>query len=116
MGKSILIIGEDPSQIDFEAPDAPKGMSASKVMDGLNGSLRRLEAAGHSATLLLTKDAETVGRQVTEALTATRYDVIVIGAGLRVLPPMDLPRFNGERLTHFPGRHFELGGALVAER
>ncbi|UAK24748.1 hypothetical protein [Sphingomonas nostoxanthinifaciens] len=88
MAKSILIIGEDPDQIDFDAPGAPPGMSAEKVMDGLNGSVARLEAAGHRATLLLTKDAATVGEQVHAALAGETYDVIVVGAGLRTLPPM----------------------------
>jgi hypothetical protein len=84
---SVLIIGEDPSQIDFDAPDAPKGMSAEKVMDGLNGSLDRLRAAGHDAELLLTRDAASVEAQTREALKGG-YDVIVIGAGLRTLPAM----------------------------
>ncbi len=88
MAKSVLIIGEDPALIDFDAPDAPEGMTAEKVMDGLNGSVARLEAAGHSATLLLTRDAQTVARQVGEALAAEPFDVIVVGAGLRTLPPM----------------------------
>ncbi|TPL46553.1 hypothetical protein [Mesorhizobium sp. B2-4-6] len=88
MPKSILIIGEDPAQIDFDAPDAPKDMTARKVMDGLNGSVARLQEAGHRATLLLTKDAATVERQTIEALSGTTYDVIVIGAGLRTLPRM----------------------------
>lgn len=90
MGRSILIIGEDPAQIDFDAPDAPKDMSAAKIMDGLTGSLARLETTGHAATLVLTKDAETVERQMTEALARANYDVIVIGAGLRTLPLMAL--------------------------
>ena len=33
-------------------------------------------------------DAATVDAQVSEALRKSRYDVIVIGAGLRTLPPM----------------------------
>ena len=90
MGKSVLIIGEDPSEIDFNAPDAPKNMSVAKIMEGLNGSVARLEGSGHSAALLLTKDAETVERQVREALAGKHYDVIVIGAGLRILPPLAL--------------------------
>jgi hypothetical protein len=90
MGKSILIIGEDPAEIDFDAPDAPKGMSAGKIMDGLEGSVARLKAAGHAVALLLTKDAETVERQATEALAKVPYDVIVVGAGLRTLPPLML--------------------------
>ena len=88
MAGSVLIIGEDPEQIDFDAPDAPAGMSVEKVMDGLNGSAERLHAAGHEATLLLTKNADTVEAQVIEALAKANYDVIVIGAGLRTLPPM----------------------------
>jgi hypothetical protein len=86
--KSVLIIGEDPSLIDFDAPSAPKGMSAEKVMAGLNGSVHRLKAAGHGAELLLTTDDGPVDDQVAWALARTSYDVIVVGAGLRTLPPM----------------------------
>lgn len=88
MAKSVLIIGEDPSLINFSSPDAPKGMSAEKIMDGLNGSKARLIAAGHSTAILLTRDADTVEAQVSGALRDTAYDVIVVGAGLRLLPPM----------------------------
>jgi hypothetical protein len=96
VGKSILIIGEDPAQIDFG------------VMAGLNGSVRRLEAAGHSASLLLTKDAETVERQATEALAERSYDVIVIGAGLRTLPPMALQFERLMNVLHEEAPHAKL--------
>lgn len=86
--QSVLIIGEDPNLIDFSAPGAPPDMDAKKVMDGLNGSRDRLQAMGHDAHILLTKDAATVEAQVLEALRDKNYDVIVIGAGLRTLPPM----------------------------
>jgi hypothetical protein len=88
MPQSVLIIGEDPGLIDFSAPGAPPGMDADKVLRGLNGSRDRLEHAGHDARILLTKDAETVEAQVSEALRDHHYDVIVIGAGLRILAPM----------------------------
>jgi hypothetical protein len=90
MARSILIIGEDPALIGFDAPDAPEGMSVDKIMDGLSGSIERLQADGHVVTLLLTKDVKTVEGQVSEALRDADYDVIVIGAGLRTLPPMAL--------------------------
>lgn len=86
--KSVLIIGQDPALIDFGAPDAPKNMSAEKVMAGLHDSLARLHAAGHDAEMLLTRDAASVEAQVSQALQGKNYDVIVIGAGLRTLPPM----------------------------
>jgi hypothetical protein len=86
--KRVLIIGEDPALIDFDAPDAPKDMSAAKVMDGLNGSVARLQAVGHEAELLLTRDAASVEAQVSRTVQGGSYDVIVIGAGLRTLPNM----------------------------
>ena len=87
-GQAVLIIGEDPSLIDFDAPGTPKDMSAEKVMIGLNGSVDRLKAAGYGAELLLTTDDGLVDDQVARALARTSYDVIVVGAGLRTLPPM----------------------------
>jgi len=88
MAKSVLIIGEDPSLIDFDVPDVPEGISAETVMAGLNDSADRLRARGCEARILLTKDEGTVEEQVVQALAQATYDVIVVGAGLRTLPPM----------------------------
>ncbi len=88
MPRCVLIIGEDPDLIDFSAPGVPPGMSAQKVTEGLSGSRERLKALGYEANILLTRDAATIDAQVSEALKERRYDVIVIGAGLRTLPPM----------------------------
>lgn len=86
MPSSILIIGEDPAGIDFSAPDAPPGMTAQKITDGLEGARDRLRAAGHRAEILWTGDA--IEQQSADALSKDRYDVIVVGAGLRTLPPL----------------------------
>jgi len=88
MPQSVLIIGEDPDRIDFSAPGVPPGISAQKVTEGLRGSRERLKGLGHEATILLTREAATIDALVSGALKETRYDVIVIGAGLRTLPPM----------------------------
>jgi hypothetical protein len=88
MTQSILIIGEDPALVDFSAPGVPPDMDAEKVMQGLNGSRDRLERSGHHVRILLTRDSKTVEAQVSAALREHSYDVIVIGAGLRTLPPM----------------------------
>lgn len=85
---SVLIIGEDPSLVDFDAPGAPPDMSAAKVMDGLNGSVERLRVLGVEAELLLTNESGPVEDQVLRSLSGRHFDVIVIGAGLRTLPPM----------------------------
>ena len=97
MPQAILIIGEDPELVDFSAPGVPPNMNARKVMEGLNGSRDRLKGLGYKARILLTRGAATVDAQVSEALRERRYDVIVIGAGLRTLPPM-IERF--ERLIN----------------
>lgn len=59
-------------------------------MAGLDGAIDRLEAAGYTADLLLTKDETTVETQTRKALAQRDYDVIVVGAGLRTLQPMAL--------------------------
>jgi len=70
MPQSVLIIGQDPTLIDFSAPGAPSDMDPDKVMRGLTGSRDRLKDAAHDARILLTKDVETVAAQVSEALPA----------------------------------------------
>jgi hypothetical protein len=88
MPQAVLIIGEDPELVDFSAPGVPPNMSAKTVMEGIGAAMDRLTGLGHEVGVLLTKDAETVDALVSEALKERPYDVIVIGAGLRTLPPM----------------------------
>jgi len=88
MPQAILIIGEDPELVDFSAPGVPPNMSVQTVMEGVGAATDRLKRLGHEVRVLLTKDAETVDALVSEALKERPYDVIVVGAGLRTLPPM----------------------------
>jgi hypothetical protein len=88
MPQAVLIIGEDPELVDFSAPGVPPNMSAKTVMEGVGAATDRLTGLGHEVGVLLTKDAETVDALVSDALKERPYDVIVIGAGLRTLPPM----------------------------
>jgi trans-aconitate methyltransferase len=88
MAKSVLIIGEDPQYLDFSAPYLPPGISAEKILAGLNGARDRLLNAGYEARIVLTKDEHTVEAQVSDALKDKSYDVIVVGAGIRLLPPL----------------------------
>jgi hypothetical protein len=88
MAKSVLIIGPDPQYIDFSAPNLPPGVSAEKIIAGVDGARDRLADAGYNVQILLTKNEETVEQQVPDALKDRSYDVIVVGVGLRVLPQM----------------------------
>jgi hypothetical protein len=88
MAKSVLIIGPDPRYIDFSAPYLPPGMSAEKIIAGVDGARDRLADAGYFVQILLTKNEETVEQQVSDALKDRSYEVVVVGVGLRTLPPM----------------------------
>ena len=85
---SILIIGADPTHMDFSAPGTPPGVNADFIRNGLNGSRDRLVAAGHAADILWTGDETTIAGEAEAAFAGRAYDIIVIGAGLRTLPPM----------------------------
>lgn len=93
MSQAVLIVGEDPSKIDFADPAIPPGMSADKVMAGLNASVEDLRASGIDAELCLVDLGETAEAVLTEHLGQRRYDCVVIGAGLRVVPK-HLPVFE----------------------
>lgn len=84
MSKAVLIIGEETRYVDFAA--AKPGTTPESIMSGLNASIAQLKAAGHRADLLLTDDGATAADVVTRHLRVNAFDVIVIGAGLRVLP------------------------------
>jgi len=86
--KSVLVIGLDPSLIDFSSPDyaAFPGMDAAKVMQGLKASEESLTRLGYDVQLCLTDFGETAEMMVRGQLEGKRYDCIVIGAGVRAVP------------------------------
>jgi hypothetical protein len=82
----ILIIGEDPDSID--PADHPPGVTADGIRAALDDARATLLSKGHAADILLTTSADRIAGELAEAVRGQRYDVLVIGAGLRVLPPM----------------------------
>lgn len=73
MDKAVLIIGAEPDYIDFDAPDAPKGVTAESIREGLEMSRDRLIAVGHGAHILWTTDSRSIEREAREALAERRY-------------------------------------------
>ena len=84
----VLVIGIEPSLIDFTAPDFANspGLNAEKVLAGLKKDEAALTQLGYDAQLCLTDLGETAAAVVESELQQRRYDCIVIGAGIRVLP------------------------------
>jgi len=84
--KSVLVIGLDPTLIDFSQPGYAPGMDATKVLTGLKASEDELTRLGYRVQLCLTDFGETAEAVVQSQLKQTRFDCILIGAGVRTNP------------------------------
>jgi hypothetical protein len=84
--KSVLIIGLDPTLIDFSKPGYAPGMDAAKVLAGLKLSEDELTGLGYSVHMCLTDFGETAGAVLQSKLKQKRFDCVLIGAGLRANP------------------------------
>ena len=87
-GKSVLIVGLDPTLIDFSDPAyaAFPGMNAARVMAGVTADQERLKAIGYDTRICLTDFGETAEAVVLAQLKQKQFDCIMIGAGVRVIP------------------------------
>ena len=84
--KSVLVIGLDPTLIDFSQPGYAPGMDATKVLAGLKSSEEELTGLGYSVEMCLTDFGETAETVVEERLEQRRFDCVLIGAGVRANP------------------------------
>src|SRR4030095_3691894 len=84
--KSVLVIGLDPTLIDFSQPGYAAGMDAAKVLAGLKSSEDELTRLGYRVEICLTDFGETAEAVVQSQLKQTRFDCILIGAGVRANP------------------------------
>jgi len=84
--KSVLIIGLDPTLIDFSRPGYPPGMTAAKVLAGLKSCEDELTGLGYSVQMCLTDFGETAEDAVRNRLEQEQFDCILIGAGVRTNP------------------------------
>ncbi len=84
--KSVLVIGLDPTLIDFSRPGYAPGMNTAKVLAGLKSSEDELTRLGYSVQMCLTDFGETAEVVVRSVLTQKRFDCILIGAGVRSNP------------------------------
>src|SRR6185503_91054 len=87
-GKSVLLVGLDPTLIDFADPAfaAFPGLNAAKVMAGVTADQERLKAIGYDAQMCLTDFGHTAEAVVLAKLKQKQFDCIMIGAGVRVIP------------------------------
>src|SRR5262245_9727294 len=84
--KSVLVIGLDPTLIDFSKPGYAPGMDATMVLAGLKASEDELARLGYGVQTCLTDFGETAEAVVQSQLKQKRFDCILIGAGVRANP------------------------------
>lgn len=84
--KRVLIIGLDPTLIDFSQPGYATGMDATKVLAGLKSSKDELIRLGYSVQMCLTDFGETAEAVVESVIKQKRFDCVLIGAGMRTNP------------------------------
>jgi hypothetical protein len=84
--KSVMVIGLEPTLIDFSGPDfADTGMDAEKVLAGLRSSEDELTRLGYSVQMCLTDFGETAEAVVQRQLNQKQFECILIGAGIRAI-------------------------------
>ncbi|HKA21062.1 MAG TPA: hypothetical protein VKN18_22465 [Blastocatellia bacterium] len=84
--KRVLVIGLDPTLIDFSQPGYAPGMDAMKVLAGLNSSADELTSSGYNVEMCLTDFGETAETVLQSVLKKKEFDCILIGAGVRMNP------------------------------
>jgi hypothetical protein len=85
--KRVLIIGLDPSLIDFSSPEfaAFPGLDAEKILEGITAAEVGLNALGYDAEHCLIDFGQTAETVVTAKLQKSRFKCILIGAGVRAV-------------------------------
>jgi hypothetical protein len=86
--KSALLIGIEPTLIDFSSPDyaAFPGLTAAKVLEGFAEGIAGVQAVGYDAQQCLIDLGETAEAVLTALLQQQHFDCILIGAGVRTVP------------------------------
>jgi hypothetical protein len=82
----VLLVGLEPDIVDYSKSPVP-GLTAAKVRAAVETDSAKLESLGYSVKVLYVDDGKTAEAVLTDALTTNRYDCIMIGAGLRIVPP-----------------------------
>jgi hypothetical protein len=82
----VLLVGLEPEIVDYSKSPVP-GLTAAKVRAAVEGDKATLEANGYSVTSLYVDDGKTAEAALTAELSKGGYDCIMVGAGLRIVPP-----------------------------
>ena len=97
----VLLVGLEPDIVDYSKSPVP-GLTAAKVRAAVEADSAKLESIGYSVKSLYVDDGKTAEAALTKALASGGFDCIMIGAGLRIVPPYFL---LFEKLINIIHRH-----------
>src|SRR4051812_23353221 len=86
--KKVLMIGLDPRVVDYAA--LPTKLDEPTLRAGLAADEKHLRDLGYDARWLLIDPGETAEAVVSAALEEKAFDCVLIGVGIRTIPPMFL--------------------------
>jgi len=86
--KKVLLIGLDPKLVDYA--HLPTKLDEPTLRAGLAADEKRLRDLGYDAKWLLVDRGDTAVAVASQALGNETFDCILIGAGIRTIPPMFL--------------------------
>ena len=106
---SVMIVGLEPSLIDFSDPAyGASGLDTASVRAGREADEARLNALGYDAELCLTDFGETAETVLRERLKKKAFDCILVGAGLRLIA-QNTPLFDRlVNVAHVDAPHAKL--------
>jgi hypothetical protein len=89
----VVLVGFDPTTVDFSNPALPPGMSVEKINAGIAVALEHMRERGWDADVCLISPDTSAGPTIERHLANANYACVVIGAGVR-LPPQGLGLFE----------------------
>jgi hypothetical protein len=82
----LLLLGLDPEIVDYSKSPVP-GLTAGKVRSAIEADRAKLEELGYSVAVLYVDAGETAEALLADTLATGGYDCIMVGAGVRIVPP-----------------------------
>jgi hypothetical protein len=86
--KKVLMLGLDPKVVDYT--HLAVKLDEATLRAGLAADEKRLRELGYDAKWLLIDRGETAEAVVSAALKEKTFDCVLVGAGIRTVPPMFL--------------------------
>jgi hypothetical protein len=84
--KKVLFLGIDPKLIDSSIANSAGGWDADRVKAVAQDANKRLSELGYEVQHCLVDLGETAERVVSDTLSREKFDCIMVGAGVRILP------------------------------